>query len=121
MPLNPLEWSSATDDNKQMKESTDENIKQSLTVDNIDCRAVITSPCPHNIGVLLSEECTCGSFESKKRAFLTRHLNQAHNIRRWVVTLSPFVRLRSTQGSMTPCDLIFEHTAFCRRPNMQGG
>ena len=173
MPLAPLEWSSATDDNKQMKESTDENIKQSLTVDNIDCRAVITSPCPHNIGVLLSEECTCGSFESNKGAFLTRHLNeesnntcrwaailspcpahqpsvqnirvllsqectcgsfeskkrasltqhlnQAHNIRRWVVTLSPFVRLRSTQGSMTPCDLIFEHTAFCRRPNMQGG
>ena len=183
MPLAPLEWSSATDDNKHMKknldvavaktESTDENIKQSLTVDNIDCRAVITSPCPHNIGVLLSEECTygsfeskkrallprhlneasnmcrcaviqspcpahqtsvqnirvlmpeectCGSYESKKRAFLiTRHLNQAHNIRRWVVTLSPFVRLRSTQGSMTPCDLIFEHTAFCRRPNMQGG
>ena len=172
MPLNPLEWSSATDDNKQMKESTDEKIKQSLTVDNIDCRAVITSPCPHNIGVLLSEECTCGSFESNKGAFLThlneasntcrwaviqspcpahqtlvqnirvllsqgctcgsfeskkrafliiRHLNQAHNIRRWVVTLSPFVRLRSTQGSMTPCDLIFEHTAFCRRPNMQGG
>ena len=183
MPLAPLEWSSATDDNKHMKknldvavaktESTDENIKQSLTVDNIDCRAVITSPCPHNIGVLLSEECTCGSFESnkgafrsrhlneasnntcrwaailsqcpahqpsvqnirglvseectcgsfesKKRAFLTQHLNEAHNIRRWVVTLSPFVRLRSTQGSMTPCDLIFEHTAFCRRPNMQGG
>ena len=50
-----------------------------------------------------------------------RHLNQASNIRRWAVTLSPFIRLRSTQGSMTPCDLIFEHTAFCRRPNMQGG
>ena len=182
MPLAPLEWSSATDDNQHMKnpdinvaeiatESTDEKIKQSLTVDNIGCRA--GSPCPHNIGVLMpeectcgsyeskkrafltrhlneasnntcrwaailspcpahqpsvqnirglvSEECTCGSFESKKRAFLTQHLNEAHNIRRWVVTLSPFVRLRSTQGSMTPCDLIFEHTAFCRRPNMQGG
>ena len=130
MPLAPLEWSSATDDNQHMKnpdinvaeiatESTDEKIKQSLTVDNIGCRA--GSPCPHNIGVLMPEECTCGSYESKKRAFLTQHLNQAHNIRRWVVTLSPFVRLHSTQGSMTPCDLIFERTAFRRNPNTQGG
>ena len=69
--------------------------------------------------VLLSEECICGSSESIKRAFIT--LNEAGNIGRWAVTLSPFVRLRDTQGSMAPCDLIFEHTAFCRRPNMQGG
>ena len=100
MPLAPLEWSSATDDNKHMKknldvavaktESTDENIKQSLTVDNIDCRAVITSPCPHNIGVLLSEECTCGSFESNKGAFRSRHLNEAsNNTCRWAAILSP--------------------------------
>ena len=44
MPLAPLEWSSATDDNQHMKnpdinvaeiatESTDEKIKQFLTVD----------------------------------------------------------------------------------------
>ena len=54
MPLAPLEWRSATDDNQHMKnpdinvaeiatESTDEKIKQSLTVDNIGCRAVILS------------------------------------------------------------------------------
>ena len=61
------------------------------------------------------------SFSSKKHAFLILHLNEASNIRLWAVTLSPFVRLRNTQGSMAPCDLIFEHTAFCRRLNMQGG
>ena len=90
---------------------------------NIGRWAVIQSPCPahqtsvQNIRVLMPEECTCGSYESKKRAFLiTRHLNQAHNIRRWVVTAK-----RSTQGSMTPCDLIFERTAFRRNPNTQGG
>ena len=48
-------------------------------------------------------------------------LTEAGNIGRWAVTLSPFVRLDDTQGSMAPCDLIFEHTAFCRRLNMQGG
>ena len=42
--------------------------------------------------VLLSEECICGSSDSIKRAFIT--LNEAGNIGRWAVTLSPFVRLR---------------------------